>query len=101
MGQVAPRRAGSHHPPQYVQHLTQVVLALGRVLSNKREVWGGERPLFVRNVARVRFSSRHERNAIAYGLKFITLSRPSIFLNSNGMAMLVLLKVQLHAVVAV
>jgi hypothetical protein len=59
VGHVSPRRAGAHDPPQPVQDLAQIVLALGGVLPNEREIWGDERPLLVRNIAGVWFSSSH------------------------------------------
>src|SRR5215212_320100 len=59
VGHVSPRRAGPHHPSEPVQHLAQVVLALGRVLPNEREVGSDKLPLLVGNVAWVWFSSSH------------------------------------------
>ena len=47
MGHVAPRGAGAYDPPQAIQYLAQIVLALGRVLPNEREVGGDKLPLFV------------------------------------------------------
>src|SRR5215216_5631678 len=61
VGHVSPRRAGAYDPPQPVQDLAKFILALGGVLSDEREVWGHERPLFVRNVTGVWFSSSHDR----------------------------------------
>src|SRR5215216_2050168 len=61
VGHVSPRRAGAYDPPQPVQDLAKIVLALGGVLSDECEVWGHERPLFVRNVTGVWFSSSHDR----------------------------------------
>src|SRR5215208_1760403 len=58
---VSPRRAGAYDPPQPVQDLAKIVLALRGVLSDEREVWGHERPLFVRNVTGVWFSSSHDQ----------------------------------------
>src|SRR5829696_4994436 len=48
---IAPGRAGAHYPPQSIEHLTQVVVALWSVFSNERQVRGNKRPLFVGNVA--------------------------------------------------
>src|SRR5215213_10527573 len=59
VGHVSPRGSGPHHPSQAVQHLAQVVVALGHVLPNKREVLSDKLPLLVRNVAWVWFSSSH------------------------------------------
>ena len=61
VGHVSPRRAGAYDPPQPVQDLAKIVLALRGVLSDEREVWGHERPLFVRNVTGVWFSSSHDQ----------------------------------------
>jgi hypothetical protein len=61
VGHVSPRRAGAYDPPQPVEDLAQIVLALRGVLSDEREVWGHEVPLFVRNVAGVWFSSSHDQ----------------------------------------
>src|SRR5215212_4473771 len=59
VGHVSPRGAGSDHPPEPIQHLAQVVSALGRVLPNEREVGSDEPPLLVGNVAWLRFSRSH------------------------------------------
>ena len=61
VGHVAPRRAGAYDPPQPVEDLAQIVVALRGVLSDEREVWGHERPLFIRNVTGVWFSSSHDQ----------------------------------------
>jgi hypothetical protein len=58
---IAPGRAGAHNPPQPVEDLAQVVVALWSIFSNERQVRGYEGPLFVGNVAWVWFSSRHTR----------------------------------------
>ena len=47
VGHVAPRRACSHHPPQSVEDLAQVVLALGCILSHESQVRSHEVPFFV------------------------------------------------------
>lgn len=57
----APWRASSHHPPETIEHFAQIVVSLEGVLPDEREVWGDKRPLFVGNVARVRFSSSHTK----------------------------------------
>jgi hypothetical protein len=59
MRHVAPLRASPHDPPEPVEDLAQVVLTLRRVFSNECQVRGEEGPLFVGNVAWVRFSVRH------------------------------------------
>src|SRR5215213_4552335 len=59
VGHVSPRRAGADHPPQSVEYLSEVVIALGCVLPEECQVRGDERPLFVGNVAWVWFSSSH------------------------------------------
>jgi hypothetical protein len=41
------------------EDLAQIVVALRSVLSDEREVWGDEVPLFVGNVTGVWFSSIH------------------------------------------
>src|SRR5829696_4025637 len=61
VGHVSPRGAGAYNPPQPVEDLAQVVVALGSVFSDEREVRGDEVPLFVGNVAWVRFSCSHAR----------------------------------------
>ena len=75
VGHVSPRRAGAYDPPQSVEDLAQVVLALGGVLPHEREVRGDKRPLLVGNVAWVWFSSTPCQDAIVSELKFITPSR--------------------------
>ena len=47
VGHVAPRRACSHYPPQSVEDLAQVVLALGCILSHESQVRSHEVPFFV------------------------------------------------------
>src|SRR5215210_4824577 len=47
VGHVAPGRPGPHDPPQPVEDLAQVVLALRGVLPNEREVGSDKLPLFV------------------------------------------------------
>src|ERR687889_1503493 len=47
VGHVAPRRAGAYDPPQSVEDLAQIVLALRGVLSNECQVGGNKCPLFV------------------------------------------------------
>jgi hypothetical protein len=59
VGHVSPRRAGAYDPPQSVEDLAKIVVALRGVLSDEREVWGDEVPLFVGNVTGVWFSSIH------------------------------------------
>jgi hypothetical protein len=61
VGHVSPRRAGAYDPPQPVEDLAQIVLALRGVLSDEREVRSDEVPLFVRNVTGVWFSSSHDQ----------------------------------------
>src|SRR5215217_5869666 len=58
---VAPGGAGVHDPPQSIEHLAQIVVALWGVFSNERQVGDNKRPLFVGNVAWVCFSSIHAR----------------------------------------
>ena len=58
---VSPRRAGAYDPPQPVQDLAKIVLALGGVLSDECELRGHEHPLLVRNVTGVWFSSSHDQ----------------------------------------
>src|SRR3712207_5116053 len=58
---IAPGRAGAHDPPQSIEHLAQVVVALWSVFSNERQLRVNKRPLFVGNVAWAWFSSRHAR----------------------------------------
>ena len=48
-----------HDPSQGVEDLAKVVIALGCVLSDERQIRGDERPLLVGNIARVWFSSSH------------------------------------------
>ena len=59
VGHVSPRRAGAHDPSQGVEDLAKVVIALGCVLSDERQIRSDERPLLVGNIARVWFSSSH------------------------------------------
>src|SRR5215212_10104300 len=59
VGHVSPRAAGAHDPPQPVEDLAQIVLALGRVLPNEREIRSHERPLLIGNIAWVWFSRIH------------------------------------------
>src|SRR5918995_6543694 len=47
VGHVSPRGAGAYDPPQAIQYLAQVVLALGRVLPNEGEVGSDKLLLFV------------------------------------------------------
>jgi hypothetical protein len=54
-------RAGAHDPPQSIEHLAQVVVALWGVFSNERQVGCDKGPLFVGNVAWVWFSSCHAK----------------------------------------
>src|SRR5215203_466579 len=61
VGHVSPRRAGAYNPPQPVEDLAQVVVSLGSIFSDEREVRGEEVPLFVGNVTGVWFSSSHEQ----------------------------------------
>jgi hypothetical protein len=60
---VAPRRAAAYeiHLRARFEDLSQIVVALRGILSEEREVWGHERPLFIRNVTGVWFSSSHEQ----------------------------------------
>src|SRR5215204_2783863 len=58
---IAPGGACAHDPPQSIEHLAQIVVALWSVFSNERQVRGNKRPLFVGNVTWVRFSVRHAR----------------------------------------
>src|SRR5215212_11813389 len=44
VGHVSPRGAGAYDPPQSVEDLAQIVLALGCVFPNEREVRSKERP---------------------------------------------------------
>ncbi len=52
-GHHAPGGPGPHHPAQGVEHVAQIVLALGRVLRQQRQVRSHEGPLFVAHVTRV------------------------------------------------
>ena len=58
---VSPRRSGANHPPQSVEHLAKVVVALGSVLSEERQIRSYKGPLFVGNVARIWFSCSHTK----------------------------------------
>src|SRR3712207_1640026 len=58
---IAPGRAGAHDPPQSIERLAPVVVALWSVFSNERQVRGNKRPLFVGSVAWGWFSSEERR----------------------------------------
>ncbi len=38
VGQVSPRRSGSHEPPQSIQYRAEVMLPLGRVFAHQRQI---------------------------------------------------------------
>jgi hypothetical protein len=58
---IAPGRAGSDYPPEPIEDLPQLMVALRGVFSNEGQIRGEEGPLFVGNVAWVRFSVRHAK----------------------------------------
>jgi hypothetical protein len=58
---IAPGRAGSYDPPQPVENLAQIVVALWSVFSNERQIRGNKRPLFVGYITWVWFSSSHAK----------------------------------------
>ncbi len=48
-----PRRARLHDVTQPVEHLAQLVVALGRILPQQREIGRHQRPFFIGHVGRV------------------------------------------------
>src|SRR5829696_4919962 len=56
---IAPGGASAYDPAQPVEHLAKLVGALGSIFADQRQIGSHEGPLFVGNVARIRFSSRH------------------------------------------
>ncbi|AKK67751.1 hypothetical protein FD63_09845 [Xanthomonas translucens pv. undulosa] len=53
VGEQAPRRSGTRHPAQRIEHRPQCVLALRSVLRHQAQVRRRKRPLFVGNVGRI------------------------------------------------
>jgi hypothetical protein len=59
VGHVSPWGAGAQHPPQPIEDLSEIVLALKRVFAYQRQIRSHKASLFFRNVTWVRLSGHH------------------------------------------